>query len=254
MARGDALRHRHIQANPHALANLLVVDCDHQDAHARGISATGSHPMPNAIVENPRNGHAHLVWALLEPVTKTERAHLKPLAYAASVTEGLRRALDGDAGYSGLMTKNPLHVDWAAEWFTDELYSLDQIAHSLGSNLPPFDWRKHHDVSELSGLGRNCSLFETSRHWAYREVRHWLGDAAGFARAIEAGVQERNLAFAEPLPVPEANGVARSITKWITTRSRMWNEVTSSLSPVNQRRRKKSAELRRRFERENNGS
>ncbi|MGO1264189.1 MAG: replication initiation protein, partial [Brevibacterium aurantiacum] len=34
---------------------------------------------PNAIVENPANGHAHAVWALAEPVTRTEYARRKPL-------------------------------------------------------------------------------------------------------------------------------------------------------------------------------
>lgn len=62
---------------------------------------------PNAVVENPANGHAHTVWALAEPFTRTEYAHRAPLAYAAAVTEGLRRSVDGDAAYSGLMTKNP---------------------------------------------------------------------------------------------------------------------------------------------------
>lgn len=65
--------------------------------------------LPNAVVENPANGHAHAVWALSEPVTRTEYAARKPLAYAAAVTEGLRRSVDGDAAYSGLITKNPEH-------------------------------------------------------------------------------------------------------------------------------------------------
>lgn len=48
----------------------------------------------------------------MEPAPSTPKR--RPLAYAASVTEGLRRAVDGDKAYSGLITKNPLHEGWAA--------------------------------------------------------------------------------------------------------------------------------------------
>lgn len=224
MARGEALKRRHVQANPDALANLLVVDIDHPDSALRALSATGNHPMPTAIVENPRNGHAHAVWALLEPVTTTERAKLAPLAYAASVAEGLRQAVDGDRGYSGLMTKNPVHGDWVAHWQRDELYSLAHLEHELGDHMPPPGWRKRLSRNEITGLGRNCALFEESRHWAYRELRHWFGDPQGLSDAIHAGVQLRNQAFTEPLQPPEAAGIARSITRWITTKSRLWKD------------------------------
>ena len=224
MPRNKALTKRYVQANPHALANLLVVDVDHPDAALRALSNIGSHPMPNAIVENPRNGHAHAVWALTEPVTKTERARLKPLLYAASVTEGLRRALDGDSCYSGLITKNPTHEHWVTHWLSDDLHSLRQLEHELGPNMPPPGWSKDRPRRATTGLRRNCTLFEEARWWAYRELRHWFGNPQGLSDAIHRGVALRNLEFNEPLPVPEAAGIARSITRWITTKSRMWND------------------------------
>jgi len=88
MSRECALDRRYVEANPQAVSNLLVVDVDHGDAALRALS---NRPLPNAVVENPTNGHAHAVYALAEPVTRTEYAHRKPLAYAAAVTEGLRR-------------------------------------------------------------------------------------------------------------------------------------------------------------------
>lgn len=249
MNRGEALKRRLIQANPDAMANLLVVDCDHPDAALRAVTANGSHPMPNAVVENPRNGHAHVVWALAEPVTKTERAHLKPLTYAAAITEGLRRAVDGDVGYSGLLTKNPEHEAWRSEWFTDQLYSLPDIERGLGENMPERGWSKGRKRGEINGLGRNCSLFETSRHWAYRELRNWFGNPLGLSTAIHAGVHERNLEFAEPLPAAEADGIARSITSWITTKSRLWNDgavvYDATFSVIQSSRARRLGEIRR---------
>ncbi|MDL5543733.1 replication initiation protein [Bifidobacterium longum] len=100
--------YRYIEANPKTVSDLLVVDID--DANARAMALWEHEGMlPNVIVENPRNGHAHAVWALAAPFSRTEYARRKPLALAAAVTEGLRRSCDGDKGYSGLMTKNPLH-------------------------------------------------------------------------------------------------------------------------------------------------
>jgi hypothetical protein len=220
-----AITRRYVEANPTALSNLLVVDVDHTDAVLRALSSVGSHPLPNAVVENPTNGHAHAVWALAEPVTRTEYAHRKPLAYAAAVTEGLRRALDGDTGYSGLMTKNPLHASWATEWLHEDLHTLDGLQASLGAFMPPQRWRQSRTPrNNPAGLGRNCALFETARTWAYRETRHHFGNSPGLHAAIAAEVHQRNTTFAEPLPLSEVRAISTSIHRWITTRSRMWTD------------------------------
>ena len=34
----------------------------------------------------------------------------------------------------------------------------------------------------------------------------------------------RNASFSEPLPLSEARAIAASIHRWITTRSRLWND------------------------------
>lgn len=220
-----AMTRRYVEANPSAVSNLLVVDVDHSDAVLRAVSSVGAHPLPNAVVENPVNGHAHAVWALAEAVTRTEYARRKPLAYAAAVTEGLRRALDGDAAYSGLMTKNPLHTDWSTEWLHGGLHTLGGLEEALGGHMPAARWRETKRFrTNITGLGRNCSIFETARTWAYREVRHHFGSPDTLHAAIHAEVNARNAQFAEPLPTVEARAIANSIHRWITTRSRMWKD------------------------------
>lgn len=221
-SRQSALGKRYIEANPQAISNLLVVDVDHDDAALRAIW-NGHGMIPNAIVENPINGHAHAIWALAEPFTRTEYARRKPLAFAAAVTEGLRRRVDGDKAYSGLITKNPEHEAWRAEWWTDELYSLGQLAEALGHHMPPPGWTKTRRKNPVA-LGRNCAIFETARHWAYREIRNHWGDPEGLGLAILAETQLINAGYPEPLPDAEARAIARSITKWITTKSRMWKD------------------------------
>jgi hypothetical protein len=221
-SRSKALGKRYVEANPQAVSNLLVVDVDHANALERSVWGRDGW-RPNVVVENPTNGHAHAVWALTVPVVRTEYASRKPLAYAASVTEGLRRSVDGDQGYSGLMTKNPDHASWADSWFAYEPYSLDQLAEKLTDtgHMPPPSWNRTRRKNPV-GLGRNCAIFETARHWAYREVRRHWGDPQGLHIAIQERVNELNAGYSEPLWPNEAGHIARSISRWIVTRSRMW--------------------------------
>ena len=201
-SREAARGRRYIEANPRALSNLLVVDVDHEDALMRSL--WNRHEwLPNAVVENPANGHAHAVWALSEPVTRTEYAHRKPLAFATAVTEGLRRSVDGDKAYSGLMTKNPEHAAWHTSWISDELYSLGQLSERLegAGFMPAPSWKRTRRRRPV-GLGRNCSIFETARVWAYRELRHYWGNPAGLRLAILERVQELNICLLYTSPSP----------------------------------------------------
>jgi hypothetical protein len=255
-ARGEALGMRYVESNPSMLSNLLVVDIDHADATMRACWDRATW-WPNLVVENPTNGHAHAVWALAEPVTRTEYARRKPLALAAAVSEGLRRSVDGDQGYSGLLTKNPVHGSWTTVVCNAErLYGLHELAGYLGEAgyLPPASWKRS-KRRNTTGLGRNCSIFETARTWAYREVRHHFGDANGLHVAISAHVHELNAEFPEPLAHNEAQDIANSIHRWITTQSRMWADgpavYEATFSTIQAARgKRKSAKSRARIEQE----
>lgn len=226
-AREQALAgYRYIEANPATVSDLLVVDIDDPQARLLALWQHGG-MLPNLLTVNPANGHAHAVWALAAPFARTEYARRKPLAYAAAVTEGLRRSCDGDTGYSGLMTKNPLHDAWEAELVTEHLYTLDELAGRLeeSGDLPPASWKRT-KRRNVTGLGRNCHVFETARTWAYREVRHHWGDSDGLHDAIRGCCHDinRDQFAASPLPMGEVDQIAKSIHKWIVTQSRMWRD------------------------------
>lgn len=253
MPRPDALERRYIEANPRALSNLLVVDVDEPDAAIRALSATGSHPMPNLIVETPRNGHAHVVWLLREAFTRTEYARRKPLLYAAAVTEALRRAVDGDIGYSGLMTKNPIHPDWDTHWLHTEPRTLAELEAGLGRHMPSARWQ--HTKARRDdpiGLGRNCAIFRAASTWATRPglMRDYLPthDSTGLELAIHSEVHTLNAAYSEPLPHSEARAIAASIHRWITTRSRIWKDgivvYEATLSTIQSARGRRMTEHR----------
>lgn len=253
MSRESALERRYIEANPHAISNLLVVDVDHEDALLRTMWNRGNW-LPNAVVENPSNGHAHAVWALQEPITRTEYARRKPLAYAAAVTEGLRRSVDGDKAYSGLITKNPEHEAWDAWWLTNHLYTLAELDHYLtdDGSMPAPGWKTTRRRTPI-GLGRNCSLFETARTWAYPRVRAYTDRTPAASNALRADIltyaHQLNTQFSEPLPASEVRAIGTSIHKWITTRSRMWLDgaavYEATFTLIQSARGHKSAQKRR---------
>lgn len=255
-SRRDALQRRYIEANPSAISNLLVVDIDHEDALLRAMWGRRDW-LPNAVVESP-SGRAHAVWALREPVTRTSYAARRPLAFAAAVTEGLRRSVDGDAGYSGLLTKNPTHHSWHTSWLTNHLYELHELETHLRiiDAMPAPGWRRtrrRHPV----GLGRNCSIFEEARVWAYREARRIRqrheyatpADSAALREVIETVVAERNSGFSEPLPASEARAIAASIHRWIVRRFDGWTDArtvaTATFVAMQSARGKRSGAVRK---------
>lgn len=219
-----ALDRRLIETNPAALTSLLAVDVDHPDALIRALWDRADW-LPTVVTENPGNGHAHAIWALTAPVATTEYAHRRPLALAAAVTEGLRRSVDGDPAFGGLITKNPLNGNWSTHWVTSHTYGLRELAGHLDDAdlMPPASWRRARRRNPV-GLGRNCCLFETARTWAYREARHHWGDPDGLHRAITSTVRDLNQNFSDPLPSSETRAIATSIHKWITTKSRIWKD------------------------------
>lgn len=220
--RAEALERRYIEANPQALTNLLVVDIDDAIALQKAYWCTDYRP--NWVVVNPANGHAHSLWLLASPIPRTEYSHRKPIAYAHAITEGLRISVNGDKGYAGLITKNPLHASWEAYQLHSHAYTLDELKTALEADncMPGKRWRKT-KRRYVTGLGRNCTIFDSARLWAYREMRHYFGYPFRLRVAVENYVFQLNREFKDPLPNREVSQIADSIVRWLLA-SDMWND------------------------------
>lgn len=67
-----------------------------------------------------------------------------------------------------------------------------------------------------SGLGRNCTLFDTLRVWAYKAVTdYWKpnGEPA-WAKAVRERAHAYNV-FPEPLQPKEVEQIAKSVSGWV---------------------------------------
>ncbi|SYU79046.1 plasmid replication protein [Klebsiella pneumoniae] len=134
---------------------------------------------------------------------------MKPLRYAAAVENALRKKLEADAGYSGLICKNPNHGHWKIAVWQPELYTLDWLADFLDLNAA-----NDKEIVADYGLGRNCTLFDKTRKWAYRAIRQGWPEYEQWLQACYERASAYNLQFASPLDEKEVGAIAKSIAKW----------------------------------------
>ncbi|HHO0884362.1 TPA: replication initiation protein [Aeromonas hydrophila] len=218
-----ALAYRHIQYNPPPHVASLVFDLDKPDSYHAWQDA--GLPAPHWISVNRTNGHAHIGYMLATPVARTSAARQKPLRYLAAIEHVLAKRLGADMGYSGLITKNPTHSDWLTVWHQIEPYSLDYLAEFCpDADLAAYSRRSR---KEVGGLGRNVTVFDNVREWAYSSVRaYWRPNGyEAWADAVRSACESANAFGREqggPLPVSEIKATAKSIARWV------WRNLTPS--------------------------
>lgn len=167
-----AIKFRYLQHNGPTHAYWLVFDVDRPGASI-DWSDRGC-PPPNFTVKNPANGHAHLFYGLEVPVRTAPDGSLKTLRYAAAIQWTLRSKLGADPGYCGLISKNPLNPFWQVAYWEENLYTLGELHDWL--DLKAYEDRRSRFVEDSEGLGRNCTLFDRLRTWAYRAIRQGWPD------------------------------------------------------------------------------
>ncbi|HEC0323629.1 TPA: replication initiation protein [Acinetobacter baumannii] len=205
--KAKAIETPYLQINPPCLVTQLIFDIDKSDAFFAWSDA--NLPQPNWIAKNPKNGHAHIGYMLAAPVCVTNNARQRVVRYLACIQQAYTLKLGADNGYVGLIAKNPLHEKWDNHILSSELYDLNYLADFV--NLEQLPRNQH-----VSGLGRNCTLFDIVRIWAYKAIREhsdsyyaeW--EAEVLTRALHA-----NTAFSSPLEYQEVKQTARSIAKWV---------------------------------------
>lgn len=237
-----ALQQPYIQANPPHMRVWSIFDID-REGGAMAWEDAGL-PLPAWSACNTENGHAHLVWGLSVPVlVDSPDMRQAPLRYLCAVEAAFRAKLQADSGYTGLITKNPAFPDWRVLRGPRVSYELGELAEYV--DLPKFaPKRKPEEV----GLGRNVTLFDAVRHWAYREIRGYKRAASEAYVWWQKGVYDRAMSrngdFANPMHHREVYHVARSVAKW-TWRKFDIEASDSRFSKLQAHRGRASGEARR---------
>ena len=101
-----------------------------------------------------------------------------------------------------------MHEHWRTEVWTKEAYELNYLAEFV-------DLRPLTNKEKEHGLGRNCTLFDTVRHWAYSSIREHRGKTwEQWSNSVLKHAQSVNMMFSEPLPYSEIKATAKSIAKY----------------------------------------
>lgn len=211
-----ALQRRYIQPNPHCLRYWLTFDIDRLFGAQAWMDADGNPhlPPPTITTTNEANGHAHVMYGIDVPVVTSDAGRAAPLRYAAAVEAAYTEALGADRGYSGLICKNPLHPHWITRT-PGGVYDLGELSEWV--DLSRYSDRRRR-VSE-SGLGRNVTLFDRLRRWAYRNVDEYRQGAPFEAWLMACqGKAEHYNDFPSALVLPEVLATAKSVARWTWTR------------------------------------
>lgn len=218
--KATALQRVYLQPNGPGMVWAMVYDVDRRvvDPHRLApVWEDAGMPEPNFATINRTSGRGHLVYMLDAGVCKTSAAKLKPLRYAAAIQNAMSTALGADPGYAGLVTKNPLHNRWQTWEIHGQGFSLGELADYL--DLSAANAKEYRATGEVHGLGRNVTLFDDGRVWAYGAIRdYWAPD--GLPRwfvAVLERLEALNEHFHAPLPFSEVKATAKSISKWTYT-------------------------------------
>lgn len=212
---GKARQWPNIQPNHPSILWRLPFDVDRTSAAGDWYDAGA--PAPSVVVQNPDNGHAHLLYEIDVPVSRD--GDTPAVRLAAAVEHGLAQRLGADPDYAGQLVHTPGHERWrTTEWAG--LYDLGELAEYLPTINDRCWWDRRYRIPDDHPLGRNCALFQGLRGWSYRAVRdYWRPDGEPtWMRAVLAKAHEINASFRVPLPSSEVEHTAKSVGRWTWTR------------------------------------
>ena len=220
----------------------LILDLDGWGSYERAERAVRRTKVGalNWAVENRRTGGVHGVWTLANPVHRAEMALAAPLKKYGRISEYYAAALGADAGYTGVLTHNPMEdaqlPGYETHWLRREPYTLVEL-----ERFVPLRWRR--PKPSRTAAGRNCDVFAHCMRWA--------GSPANLVTPVFDEAHRVNDGFDVPLDPPEVAGIARSVERyrrrWIR-QGRFWgpgNSTYDHSSEAQAKRGQKSGLARR---------
>jgi len=205
-----ALEKTYIQHNPIHRTYWFVFDIDSNEHRYWGDGISGL-PTPNISVINNKNNHRHEYYLILPPTYTLRQARKKPLELAADVDRGLTELLGADPAYGKLISKNPLNKKWTTVIWHEMAWDLNRLIDYIPDKIKKLKRKPQEEI----GLGRNCTVFEKARHYAYAQWRKQkFDDYDMLLNKTYQHAQNINYEFLAPMLEREVMSIARSISKW----------------------------------------
>jgi hypothetical protein len=228
----------YIQYNPITKAHWLVFDIDTDEISANDLWSKGlkNIPTPNMSVENQHNFRRHEFYLIDPAVYKLQQAREKPLKLAASVDRGLTILLNADPSYSKLIAKNPLSDHFEVTVWHEKEYGLLELLEYIPKNILKTRIKPKDEV----GLGRNCTIFDKSRQFAYQTWRkQGFSDDNSLFNKVYQFSMNLNSEFLAPLGGTEVKSITKSICRWTAK-----NMSAGEFSGIQKKRNAKSIAVR----------
>jgi len=225
-----ALEHVYIQVGryPHAIFRI-VLDLD----EPTWWDAMDRIPPTLTIPNSQAPWKAHIVYELEPPIwlssPKAHEGQGNPFALVREVDALLRAYFGADPAYNGLLGRNPLahpHLIGGGK-----LWDLPSLLEELRELTPR---RRALAYLDTATYGRNCTLFDHVRVFAYGVVAMYRGKPNGFELFRQAVAYEAHRLNQElfrghpqgPLPRREVEAtIVKSVSKWTFYRyrgTRVW--------------------------------
>lgn len=172
---------------------------------------------PNIVVYNPTNPERHQAfWLLRDPVhCQPEAQARKPYQYLRAIEAGYDAKYGCDPHFARHIHRNPLCFISDTFWLHERPYTLSELAEPV--NLAPSALKRSGArlARVIEGRGRNCTLFDELRFWAYKQASN--------AKAVDYDIWHRQVitrvmalnGFEKPLPAAEVYCVARSVAEFV---------------------------------------
>ena len=235
-----------IAYNNERFINAITIDCDHDDTDLIDNLIFKLAMPPPLIVSDMATGRFHATWLLKAPVHVYAGADRKPQKALALARALLTSALRGDPAYTNSLTKNPfakknsltgslmrkacalydetIVAAWEAQtylWGVDDRgmrpCELSDIIKCLRDDYEPF-WPGRKNIKLVrNSEGRNTTLFDSIREWAYKTYDTFYGDF--FAELLRVA-RQINSEFERPLKDGEVYSTAKSVSRFMLTK---WN-------------------------------
>ena len=146
---------------------------------------------------------------LLNKVFCQEEARLsKPYQYLRAIESAYDSKYQCDKHFARYIHRNPFYKDSLTDWRHTKRHSLNELAEVVNLNTA----RVKKGSRAVKGNGRNCTVFDDLRFWAYNQDKKQFTYEQWQQRCYTQAVAYN--AFENPLPPEELIGIARSVAKY----------------------------------------
>lgn len=157
------------------------------------------------------------------PIPKHQSKATK--AILSDIIDGYRLVLSADKViiWQKQLSKNPLSDNWDVD-VNGSVYSLSQLAEMLPTKPQLADLKALKGDMHVNSDGRNCTLFDSGREYAYKIARTCKDEAELYSKVFDLLVAmnetevPKKFKFKGKLPYSELTTIAGSISRWTWVR------------------------------------